>query len=260
MENDMDEVPNTAKASKKRHGEQIVEKTKFENDEKLHFKNKHKNLKARADKVFGLENVKPENVNSKSNLIMPYIKEKKKLEKEERLSQDKEKETKEKLKKKEELKQLKEKVKESKNEVKAWKESKLEEEKAEAAEFDKKRKEKEKKDKEKRLKEIEERKQRSEQACNEQEEVKESYTKRTEFVQTRKEDLINKKREIVLTQKGDIIPEEKEVKINGEKYMEKLRETRETEENNKQKIEELTTQWNDKIKPKKKAILNLYEH
>ena len=36
--------------------------------------------------------------------------------------------------------------------------------------------------------------------------------------------------------------------------MEKLRITRETEETNKQKIVELTTQWNDKIKPKKKAI------
>lgn len=36
--------------------------------------------------------------------------------------------------------------------------------------------------------------------------------------------------------------------------MEKLRITRETEENNKLKIEELNTQFNEKIKPKNKSI------
>jgi len=234
-----------------------VEQTKLENERKLEFKNKHKKLKARADKQFNLANVQPENTNSKSNLIMPFIKEKKKLEKEEKLNADKLIETQQKEKSKADLKLLKEKVKADKDAVKAWKDTKDAEEKAEADAFNAKQKEKEEKRKALRLKEIEERKQRSEEAINEMPEVKKEYELRKEFVETRKVNLETKKKNIVLTQMGEIINEEKEVKINGGKYMEKLRITRETEETNKQKIEELTTQWNDKIKPKKKAIHNM---
>jgi len=234
-----------------------VEQTKLENERKLEFKNKHKKLKERADKQFNLANVQPENTNSKSNLIMPFIKEKKKLEKEEKLNADKLIETQQKEKSKADLKLLKEKVKADKDADKAWKDTKEAEEKAEADAFNAKQKEKEEKRKATRLKEIEERKQRSEEAINEMPEVKKEYELRKEFVETRKVNLETKKKNIVLTQMGEIINEEKEVKINGEKYMEKLRITRETEETNKQKIEELTTQWNDKIKPKKKAIHNM---
>lgn len=215
----MDIVPNTSKAGagKKRHEEEIVEKTKHDHDEKQHFKNKHLKLKERADKQYDFSSINPENINSKSKLITPYIKEKKKLMKEEKLSADKIKESEKTQKKKEEMTLLREKVKKEKEEVKVWKEKKEAEDKVKEDALIAKQKEKEQKLKEQRLAEIEERKKRSEDAINTIPESKENYDKRIEMVQTRKEFVDTRKRDIVLTQKGELLPEVKEVKINGEK-------------------------------------------
>lgn len=122
----MNEVPNTAKASKKRHEESIVQKYHREAEEKQQFNEKHKKLKNKADQKFNLNTVQPEDVvtNGNKNLIYPHLREKKKKDKEERLSADKQKKEEEDKKRKEELIKLKEKVKKQKEQVKSYKEEK----------------------------------------------------------------------------------------------------------------------------------------
>jgi len=134
----MSEIPNTAKASKKRHEELIVENTRKEALDKKRQINKHKKLKEQYVVASGIEAVVEETNLKNKNLIYPTIREKKIKDKEDRLSADKLKEEVDKVKRKAELTELKAKVKEQKEKVKEYKDQeeakrvKLEEEQKQA--------------------------------------------------------------------------------------------------------------------------------
>lgn len=165
----MSEIPNTAKASKKRHEELIVENTRKEALDKKRQINKHKKLKEQYVVASGMEAVVEETNLKNKNLIYPTIREKKIKDREDRLSADKLKQEEDKVKRKAELIELKAKVKEQKEKVKEYKDQeeakrvKLEEEQTQAKKIY------EEKQKIKRDKEIEERKLRSQDTLDDSE-------------------------------------------------------------------------------------------